>query len=230
TVNGEEIAVGNQKLLNTYQINGFDTTGIIGSIVHVVKNSNYCGYIVVADEMKEDSVATIAKLKNHLHMHTIMLTGDIDIIGQKIGKQLGLDDIKTELLPQDKLEIVQELQKDSSKYIAFVGDGINDAPVLSCANVGIAMGGLGSDAAIEAADLVIMNDAPAKICTAINISKKTLAIVYQNIIFALGIKFFVLILGALGHASMWAAIFADVGVMVLAIMNAIRVLYMKFDE
>ncbi len=228
-VNGDEIAVGNQKLLDTYQVTGVDTSDKIGSVVHVVKNGSYCGYIVIADEIKEDSAETISKLKKEFHMRTIMLTGDIDKIGRKIGTQLGLDDIRTELLPQNKLEIVEELQKDTNNYIAFVGDGINDAPVLSFANVGIAMGGLGSDAAIEAADLVIMNDEPGKICTAIHISKKTLAIVYQNIFFALGVKGFVLILGALGYASMWAAIFADVGVMVIAILNAIRVLYAKFD-
>lgn len=229
TVNGEEIGVGNQKLLDTYRVKGFDTSDKIGSVVHVVKNHIYCGYIVIADEIKEDSKATIHKLKKSFGMRTVMLTGDVDLIGQKIGKQLGLDEIRTELLPNDKLEIVQKLQKIPSNYVGFVGDGINDAPVLSCANIGIAMGALGSDAAIEAADLVIMTDEPAKICTAIKISKKTLAIVYQNIFFALGIKFFVLILGAFGFASMWAAIFADVGVMVIAIMNAIRVLYTKFD-
>ncbi len=229
TIHNDEIAVGNQKLLDHYQITGMDTSDKIGSVVHVVKNGIYCGYIVVADEIKEDSAHTISRLKKSFGMRTIMLTGDVDLIGQKIGTQLGLDDIRTELLPNHKLEIVQELQTDTHNYIAFVGDGINDAPVLSFANIGIAMGGLGSDAAIEAADLVIMNDEPTKICTAIQISKKTLTIVYQNIFFALGIKGIVLILGAFGFASMWAAIFADVGVMVLAILNAIRVLYAKFD-
>ncbi len=229
TINGAEIAVGNQKLLDEYHITGIDTSEKIGSVIHVVKDGVYCGYLVVADEIKEDSASTIHSLKNSFGMHTYMLTGDIDLIGQKIGNMLGLNEIRTELLPNDKLEFVQELQKDSSKYVAFVGDGINDAPVLSCANIGIAMGGLGSDAAIEAADFVIMNDEPSKICTAIKISKKTLTIVYQNIFFALGIKFFVLILGALGLASMWAAIFADVGVMVIAVLNAIRIMYTKFD-
>lgn len=229
TVNGDKISVGNQKLLDTYQITGLDTSDKIGSVVHVVKNSIYCGYIIVSDEVKADAKTTITTLKKSFGMHTMMLTGDIDLIGRKIGSELGVDEIHTELLPHDKLEFVQEMQKSPTNSIAFVGDGINDAPVLSCANIGIAMGGLGSDAAIEAADLVIMNDEPSKICTALTISKKTLAIVYQNIFFALGIKFFVLILGALGYASMWAAIFADVGVMVLAILNAIRVLYAKFS-
>lgn len=229
TINGDEVAVGNQKLLDKYQIVGVDTSDKIGSVIHVARNGIYCGYIVVADEIKEDSAETIAHLKKAFHMKTIMLTGDIDLIGQKIGATLGLDEIHTELLPNDKLEIVQSMQDSSDRYIAFVGDGINDAPVLSMANVGIAMGGLGSDAAIEAADLVIMTDEPSKICTAIRISRKTLTIVYQNIFFALGVKGFVLILGALGFASMWAAIFADVGVMVIAILNAIRVLYAKFE-
>ncbi|MFI3172667.1 MAG: heavy metal translocating P-type ATPase [Eubacteriales bacterium] len=229
TIHGDEVAVGNQKLLATYNISGLDTSDKVGSVVHVVRNAIYCGYIVVADEVKEDASRSITQLKQLCNLHTIMLTGDVDLIGQKIGVQLGLDEIYTELLPNDKLEIVQSLQETSKKSIAFVGDGINDAPVLSIANVGIAMGGLGSDAAIEAADLVIMTDEPSKIYTAMKISKKTLSIVYQNIFFALGIKGFVLILGALGFASMWAAIFADVGVMVLAILNAIRVLYTKFD-
>ncbi len=228
-IQDDEIAVGNQKLLDMYNLKGCDTSEKIGSVIYIARNGIYCGYIVVADELKTDSVSTIAKLKKTFGMHTIMLTGDIDLIGQKIGSELGLDEIHTELLPNDKLEIVQTLQDHSNKYIAFVGDGINDAPVLSIANIGIAMGALGSDAAIEAADLVIMTDEPSKICTAIQISRKTLAIVYQNIFFALGVKGFVLILGALGFASMWAAIFADVGVMVIAILNAIRVLYAKFE-
>ncbi len=229
TVSSSEIAVGNQKLMDRYQIIIPDTSEKIGSVIHVARNGIYCGYLVVSDEIKADASATISRLKKTFGMHTIMLTGDIDLIGQKIGNELGLDEIHTELLPNDKLEIVQSLQDTSKKHIAFVGDGINDAPVLSIANVGIAMGALGSDAAIEAADLVIMTDEPSKICTAMKISKKTLKIVYQNIFFALGVKGFVLILGAIGFASMWAAIFADVGVMVIAILNAIRVLYAKFD-
>ncbi len=229
TMGSDMVMVGNQKLLDLYQINGLDTSDKIGSVVHVAKNNIYCGYIVVSDELKEDAISSISKLKQTFGMYTVMLTGDIDLIGQKIGSDLNIDEVHTELLPNDKLEFVQNLQATSNKYIAFIGDGINDAPVLSIANVGIAMGGLGSDAAIEAADLVIMTDEPSKICTALNISKKTLSIVYQNIVFALGVKGFVLILGALGYASMWAAIFADVGVMVIAIMNAIRILYTKFN-
>ena len=213
-----------------HHITGLDTTDKIGSVIHVARNGVYCGYLVIADELKEDAHRSISQLQKSYGMHTIMLTGDIDIIGQKIGSELGMDEIHTELLPNDKLKIVQDLQERSGKYTAFVGDGINDAPVLSIANVGIAMGGLGSDAAIEAADLVIMTDEPSKICTALKISKKTLTIVYQNIFFALGVKGFVLILGAIGYASMWAAIFADVGVMIIAIINAIRVLYTKFDK
>ena len=230
TVNEDEIIVGNHKILDMHHIAGLDTTDKIGSVIHVARNGIYCGYLVIADELKEDSHRSISQLQKSYGMHTIMLTGDIDVIGQKIGSELGMDEIHTELLPNDKLKIVQELQERSGKYTAFVGDGINDAPVLSIANVGIAMGGLGSDAAIEAADLVIMTDEPSKICTALKISKKTLTIVYQNIFFALGVKGFVLILGAIGYASMWAAIFADVGVMIIAIINAIRVLYTKFDK
>ena len=230
TVNKDEIIVGNHKILDMHHIAGLDTTDKIGSVIHVARNGVYCGYLVIADEVKEDAHRSISQLQKSYGMHTIMLTGDIDIIGQKIGSELGMDEIHTELLPNDKLKIVQELQERSGKYTAFVGDGINDAPVLSIANVGIAMGGLGSDAAIEAADLVIMTDEPSKICTALKISKKTLTIVYQNIFFALGVKGFVLILGAIGYASMWAAIFADVGVMIIAIINAIRVLYTKFDK
>lgn len=230
TVNKDEIIVGNHKILDMHHITGLDTTDKIGSVIHVARNGVYCGYLVIADELKEDAHRSISQLQKSYGMHTIMLTGDIDIIGQKIGSELGMDEIHTELLPNDKLKIVQDLQERSGKYTAFVGDGINDAPVLSIANVGIAMGGLGSDAAIEAADLVIMTDEPSKICTALKISKKTLTIVYQNIFFALGVKGFVLILGAIGYASMWAAIFADVGVMIIAIINAIRVLYTKFDK
>ncbi|MFI3237880.1 MAG: heavy metal translocating P-type ATPase [Lachnospiraceae bacterium] len=230
TIGDSTIAVGNSKLLAQQGVVGIDTSDKIGSVVHVTRDNIYCGYIVVADEIKLDAVATIEKLKHNYKMTTMMLTGDVDLIGQKIGKDLGIDKVHTQLLPSDKLEIVQALKKDSSHTIAFVGDGINDAPVLASSDLGIAMGGLGSDAAIEAADLVLMTDEPAKICTAIDISKKTLTIVYQNIFFALGIKFFVLILGAIGFASMWAAIFADVGVMVLAILNAIRVLYTNFNK
>ena len=189
----------------------------------------YRGSILIADEVKEDAKRAIRELKEAGIRQTVMLTGDAKRIGERVSGELGLDRVYTELLPADKVEKVEALfaEKSPRGKLVFVGDGINDAPVLARADIGIAMGGLGSDAAIEAADIVIMTDEPSKIATAIRISKKTLRIVKENIFFALLVKAVVLLLGALGIASMWAAIFADVGVAILAILNSIRMLNVK---
>jgi Cd2+/Zn2+-exporting ATPase len=197
----------------------------VGTIIHVAIDGRYEGHIVISDVPKEGSKEAIASLKKNGIRQTVMLTGDSKEVADHVGGELGLDIIKSQLLPQDKVSEVERLldDRDSEKEIlAFVGDGINDAPVLSRADIGIAMGGLGSDAAIEAADVVLMDDDPRKIVTAIRISRKCLRIVKENIWFAIGVKVLVLILGALGFANMWAAIFADVGVTVIAVINAIR--------
>ena len=213
TVDGKKVMAGNIKL----------------TIVHVAVNNKYIGYIVIADEVKEDSAQAIKELKAANIKQTVMLTGDNKSIGSKVAKELGLDKVYAELLPADKVEKLEELfsQKSKKGKLAFVGDGINDAPVLARADIGIAMGGLGSDAAIEAADVVIMTDEPSKIATAMKISKKTLKIAHQNIVFAIGIKIIVLILSAFGITTMWAAIFADVGVTIIAVLNAFRALNVK---
>lgn len=187
-------------------------------------DGEYAGHIVISDAVKPDAARAIASLKRQGIRKTVMLTGDAKAVGESVAKQLGLDEVHAELLPADKVERVEELlkQKSANGKLAFVGDGINDAPVLSRADIGIAMGGLGSDAAIEAADVVLMDDQPSKIATAMRISKKTLRIVHQNIVFSLAVKGLMLLLGALGVTNMQAAIFADVGVMVLAVLNATR--------
>ncbi len=228
-VDGKQVAAGNIKMVRKLGLPEADVIDAIGTIVHVIIDNQYRGYIVIADEIKEDSASAIHALKKARVKQTIMLTGDAKAIGEKVAKQLGLDKVYTELLPANKVEKVEELldKKSEKGKLVFVGDGINDAPVLARAYLGIAMGGLGSDAAIEAADIVIMTDEPSKISTAMQISKKTLNVVRQNIIFSLAVKFLVLILGAFGIASMWAAVFADVGVSVIAILNAIRVLNVK---
>ncbi len=189
----------------------------------------YVGHIVISDELKNDSKQAISMLKQHGIRKTVMLTGDAKAVGENTAKLLNIDEVYTELLPADKVEKVEKLLNEKSEKgkLAFVGDGINDAPVLSRADIGIAMGAMGSDAAIEAADIVLMDDSPSKIATAIDISKRTLKIVYQNIIFALAVKAIVLIMGALGVATMWEAVFADVGVSVIAILNAMRALKVK---
>jgi Cd2+/Zn2+-exporting ATPase len=189
----------------------------------------YSGYIVISDEIKEDSKRAILELRKQGVKNLVMLTGDNKSIGEKIGQQLGLDEVYSELLPHEKVEKLEMLESREGRKgkLVFVGDGINDAPVLTRADIGIAMGGIGSDAAIEAADVVIMTDEPSKIPSAIRISKRTKAIVWQNIIFAFGVKGIVLILGAGGLATMWEAVFADVGVAVLAVFNAMRVLKSK---
>lgn len=228
TVDGKKVMVGNIKLMKMMDIPYFKGE-LIGTIVHVAVNNKYIGYIVIADEVKEDSAQAIKELKAANIKQTVMLTGDNKSIGSKVAKELGLDKVYAELLPADKVEKLEELfsQKSKKGRLAFVGDGINDAPVLARADIGIAMGGLGSDAAIEAADVVIMADEPSKIATTMKISKKTLKIAHQNIVFAIGIKIIVLILSAFGITTMWAAIFADVGVTIIAVLNAFRALNVK---
>ena len=228
TVDGKKVMAGNIKLMKMMDIPYFKGE-LIGTIVHVAVNNKYIGYIVIADEVKEDSAQAIKELKAANIKQTVMLTGDNKSIGSKVAKELGLDKVYVELLPADKVEKLEELfsQKSKKGKLAFVGDGINDAPVLARADIGIAMGGLGSDAAIEAADVVIMTDEPSKIATTMKISKKTLKIAHQNIVFAIGIKIIVLILSAFGITTMWAAIFADVGVTIIAVLNAFRALNVK---
>lgn len=228
TVDDKKVMAGNIKLMKMMDIPYFKGE-LIGTIVHVAVNNKYIGYIVIADEVKEDSAQAIKELKAANIKQTVMLTGDNKSIGSKVAKDLGLDKVYAELLPADKVEKLEELfsQKSKKGKLAFVGDGINDAPVLARADIGIAMGGLGSDAAIEAADVVIMTDEPSKIATTMKISKKTLKIAHQNIVFAIGIKIIVLILSAFGITTMWAAIFADVGVTIIAVLNAFRALNVK---
>ena len=228
-VDGEKIAAGNLRLMKMIGIQPACTDDVAGTVVHVAVNDNYRGYIVIADEIKEDAGQAILGLKKEKIRQVVMLTGDSRQIGEKVALQLGIDDVYAELLPADKVQKVEELfmAKSPKGKLAFVGDGVNDAPVLARADIGIAMGGLGSDAAIEAADVVIMTDEPSKIVTAMKISRKTISIVKQNIVLALSVKGAVLILGTVGIASMWAAVFADVGVALLAIMNAIRMLNVK---
>ena len=228
TVDGKKVMAGNIKLMKMMDIPYFKGE-LIGTIVHVAVNNKYIGYIVIADEVKEDSAQAIKELKAANIKQTVMLTGDNKSIGSKVAKELGLDKVYAELLPADKVEKLEELfsQKSKKGKLTFVGDGINDAPVLARADIGIAMGGLGSDAAIEASDVVIMTDEPSKIATTMKISKKTLKIAHQNIVFAIGIKIIVLILSAFGITTMWAAIFADVGVTIIAVLNAFRALNVK---
>ena len=228
TVDGKKIIAGNVKLMKAKQISYF-TGELIGTVVHVAVDGSYAGYLLISDEVKEDAAQAIQALKKNGIQKIIMLTGDNQNVGAKIAAELGINQVYAELLPADKVDKLEELlrEKSGKGKLAFVGDGINDAPVLARADIGIAMGGLGSDAAIEAADVVIMTDEPSKIATAIKISKKTLRIVYQNIILAISIKVIVLILSALGIVSMWAAIFADVGVMILAVLNSFRALNMR---
>ena len=224
-IDGDEVCVGNDKLMEEIGVK-WHPCHHAGTTVHAAVNGRYAGHIVISDELKETSRAAISALKAQGVEKTVMLTGDSRAVGEDTAKRLGMDEVHTELLPADKVEKVEELlsSKAAGSALVFVGDGINDAPVLSRADIGIAMGAMGSDAAIEAADIVLMDDDPAKVALAIRISRKTLRIVRENIIFALGIKAAVLILGALGFASMWAAVFADVGVSVIAILNAMRCL------
>ncbi|MEK4094916.1 MULTISPECIES: heavy metal translocating P-type ATPase [Bacillus] len=227
-VQGKEIFAGNAKLMKKENIT-FKQPNTVGTLVHVAVDGKYAGYIVISDEVKEDSKQAIQKLKELGIKKTVMLTGDAKSVGEAVGKELGLDEVHAELLPHQKVEEIEKIDaaKRGKEKIAFVGDGINDTPVLARADVGIAMGGLGSDAAIEAADIVIMTDEPSKIATAVKIAKRTRSIVWQNIIFALGVKGLVLLLGAFGIATMWEAVFSDVGVTLLAVLNAMRVLRVK---
>lgn len=222
-VDGKVVLVGNHKLFTRYNI-AFPVNQAVGTLVYVAIDQQYVGSIVIADSIKEDAKAALQKLNKLGVKQTVMLTGDTQAIATHIGNELGIDTVYSELLPQDKVAKLEQILTNASQKTAFVGDGINDAPVLARADVGIAMGGLGSDAAIEAADVVIMNDEPGKIADAIRLSRKTLKIVKQNIIFAIGIKSVVLILGAFGIATMGDAVFADVGVTVLAVLNAMRCL------
>ena len=227
-VDGVPVACGNDKLMAKVGVEAVECHSI-GTIVHIAVNGEYAGHIVVADVEKPHAKEAIAALKRAGVTRTVMLTGDRQGVAQKVAADLGVDEVHAELLPADKVDQVEALlaAKSEKEKLAFVGDGINDAPVLRRADVGIAMGAMGSDAAIEAADIVLMDDDPLKIAKAIKISRKTLRIVYQNIVFAIGIKGICLVLGAVGLANMWLAIFADVGVMVIAVINAIRALFVK---
>ena len=227
-VDGVSVAVGNAKLMKRIGVEAVECHQV-GTVIHVAISGAYAGHILIADVPKPTSKEAIANLKKHGIKETVMLTGDIDKVAQQVAGELGVDRVYSELLPADKVTKVEELlaKKTAKEKLAFVGDGINDAPVLSRADIGIAMGALGSDAAIEAADVVLMDDDPQKIVKAIRIAKKCMRIVYENIYFAIGIKVICLILGAVGIANMWVAIFADVGVMVIAVLNAIRTLFVK---
>lgn len=227
-VDGHEVAAGNDKLMERL---GIEYIGchLVGTIIHVAVDGTYAGHIVISDVLKPHSKEAVRELKTAGVQKTVMLTGDIRRVAEQVAGELGLDAVYSELLPADKVEKVEALlaSKPEKEKLAFVGDGINDAPVLGRADIGIAMGAMGSDAAIEAADVVLMDDDPMKISKAIKISRKCLRIVYQNIVFAIGVKLICLLLGALGIANMWLAIFADVGVMIIAVLNAIRALFVK---
>ena len=224
-VDGKLVSAGNGKLMKERGIK-YDNSGAAGTVVHVALEDNYAGYIIISDEMKPDALEAIYELKSKGVKKTVMLTGDAKNVADIVAAELGVDEVYSELLPEDKVLKVEELLavKPEKSTLAFAGDGINDAPVLSRADIGIAMGALGSDAAIEAADIVLMDDKPSKIAMAIDISQRTIRIVKQNIVFALGVKGITLVLGAMGIASMWWAVFADVGVSVIAILNAMRAL------
>ncbi len=227
-VDGVSVAAGNAKLMKRMGVEYKDCHSV-GTVVHMAIDGVYAGHILISDIIKPHAKDAIKELKKAGVTKTVMLTGDAKNVGEQVAKELGIGEVYTELLPADKVSLVEKLleQKSGKEKLAFVGDGINDAPVLSRADIGIAMGALGSDAAIEAADIILMDDDPLKIAKAIKISRKCLRIVYENIIFAIGIKLICLILGALGIANMWLAIFADVGVMVIAVLNAIRALFVK---
>lgn len=227
-IDGKKVLVGNAKLMKKEKIK-FSAAASVGTVVYLACDGVYAGCIIIEDEIKPDAQTAIKSLKSSGVRRTVMLTGDADAVGKKVAARLGLDQAYTELLPADKVVRVQDMmqQKSDKGKLVFVGDGINDAPVLARADVGIAMGGLGSDAAIEAADVVLMTDEPSKIAAVMKIARKTIRIANQNIVFALGVKFLVLGLGALGYANMWAAVFADVGVSVIAILNAIRAMRVK---
>ena len=227
-VDGKSVAAGNEKLMKKIGAD-YKPCNQIGTVVHVAVDNQYAGQILISDIIKPHAKEAIKALKKVGVKKTVMLTGDAKAVADSVAKELGVDEVFSELLPADKVTKVEELleRKEKNEKLAFVGDGINDAPVLSRADIGIAMGALGSDAAIEAADIVLMDDDPLKISTAMKISRKCLRIVYQNIVFAIGVKLICLLLGAIGVANMWVAIFADVGVMIIAVLNAIRALFVK---
>lgn len=227
-VDGKQVGAGNGKLMDELCVS-YTPCNDVGTVVYVAVDGVYKGSVTIADEPKDTSKQAIAELKKIGVKNTVMLTGDADAVAKDVANRLGIDEVHSELLPSDKLAIVEQMlkKKDGRERLAFVGDGVNDAPVLSGADVGIAMGGLGSDAAIEAADVVLMDDDPLKLVKAIRLSSRCMRIVKENIIFALGIKALCLVLGAVGIANMWLAIFADVGVMVIAVVNAIRAMYTK---
>ena len=224
-IDNKNVLVGNEKLMQEKKIK-FEKCNDIGTIVYIAIEEKYSGYILIADKIKDDAKQTIEELKKNNIKQIIMLTGDRKEVGERVVKELGIDKVYTELLPTDKLQKVEELLKTKSPKgkLAFVGDGINDAPVLATSDIGIAMGGIGADSSIEAADIVIMTDEPSKIVKSIKLSKKTMRIVKENIIFAISIKVLVLILAAFGLSTMWEAVFADVGVSIIAIINALRAL------
>ncbi len=227
-VDKRKVLVGNKKLMDKYKID-FKESSEVGTVIYVAIDKKFVGSIVIADKIKDDSYKAVKLFKKNNVERIIMLTGDLENISKDVANKLNLDEYYAELLPQDKVSLVEKFirQKSSNGKLVFIGDGINDAPVLALADIGIAMGGLGSDAAIEASDVVIMTDEVSKLASCIEISKKTMRIVKENIIFAISVKILVLILSALGIASMWAAVFADVGVSVLAILNALRILVVK---
>lgn len=227
-VNGQNVFVGNEKLMEKNNI-AFSKCDEVGTVLHVAIDGVYAGYIVIGDKIKSDAKQTITDLKSYGVKQTVMLTGDRKVVGESVANNLGIDIVYTDLLPQDKAKKLEEIMKakSSNSTVAFVGDGMNDAPVLAISDVGIAMGGLGADSAIEAADVVIMNDEPSKIITSVKIARKTLRIVKQNIVFAIFVKVLVLIFSAFGLSTMWEAVFADVGVSVLAVLNALRALKSK---
>ncbi|NJE26504.1 cadmium-translocating P-type ATPase [Thermococcus sp. MV5] len=224
-IDGTEIMVGNDRLLHKFNIE-HDTCHVKGTVAHVVVNEKYAGYLVISDEIKEDAPKAVKELKRLGVKKVIMVTGDSKDVAEEIARQIGLDEFYAELLPEDKVRVIEELEKkkDPKDTIVFVGDGINDAPVIARADVGVAMGALGSDAAIETADIVVMDDKPSKLPRGIKIARKTQKIVWQNIIFALGVKLAFISLGILGEATMWEAVFADVGVALIAVFNAMRIL------
>lgn len=224
-VDGRMVYAGNGRMMEKYGID-YVAAAAVGTVVYIAIDGVFAGSIVIADQLKDDAKSAIDGLRSHGVRRVVMLTGDSAQVGRAVGDGLGMDETLCELLPGDKVMHIERLMKSLPKggTLAFTGDGINDAPVLSRSDVGIAMGALGSDAAIEAADVVIMNDKPSAIVSAIGIARKTLRIVHQNIVFALGVKIVVMVLGAMGLANMWAAVFADVGVSVIAILNAMRML------
>lgn len=228
-VDGKTVLAGNQKLMDQFHIPFEDACHHVGTIIHVAVDGVYMGHIVISDQVKEGAKETLRDLKAAGMRKTVMLTGDSQAVGQAVARQLGLDEVHAELLPGDKVDQVERLlqSKGPKEQLVFVGDGINDAPVLSRADIGVAMGAMGSDAAIEAADIVLMDDDLKKLPVAVRIARKTLRIVRENIVFALAVKFLVLILSALGKANMWWAVFADVGVSVIAILNSMRMLNAK---